>query len=147
MNNPRFEVLSFDRGQQSSRGSETSLYIPTYLKISASEMVIDQRTHNTDSISQSEYIYYSSKWLYTYRNPIDRRCFHRVHFPIKTELLRVFSVFSVFEIMSFFPLKVLSSDAKLFGRQRLQFHILHAENFCSKLPKCLVNVTLFGLYF
>lgn len=29
--------------------------------------------------------------------------------------------------------KVLSSDAKLYGRQRLQFHILHAENFCSKL--------------
>ena len=27
MNNPRVEVLSFDRGQQSSRGSETSLYI------------------------------------------------------------------------------------------------------------------------
>ena len=26
MNNLGFEVLSFDRGQQSSRGSETSLY-------------------------------------------------------------------------------------------------------------------------
>ena len=34
-------------------------------------MVIDRRTDNTDSISQSENIYYSSKWLYTYRNPID----------------------------------------------------------------------------
>ena len=53
-------------------------------------------------------------------------------------------VFSFLERMSFSPLKILSSDAKLFGRRRLQFHILHAENFCSKLPKCLVNVTLFN---
>ena len=56
------------------------------------------------------------------------------------------NVFSFFEIISFFPLKILSSDAKLFGRRRVQFHILHAENFCSKRPKYLVNVTLFGLY-
>ena len=148
-------------------------------------MVIDRRTHrNTDSISHSENIYYSSKrtfylslaWrtkyieissylicgkefkLYFYivfrhwTSLCRAQAFHML-FVIFSRILLCLKwpvnviVFSVFEIMSFFPLKVLSTDAKLFGRRRLQFHILHAENLCCKLPKCLVNVTLFGLYF
>ena len=39
------------------------------------------------------------------------------------------------EIMSFFPLKIFSSHAKLFVQRRLQFHFSHAENVSSKLPK------------
>ena len=46
------------------------------------------------------------------------------------------------EIMSFFPLKFFSSDAKLFVKRRLQFHFSHAENVSSKLPKS----TLFAFY-
>ena len=43
--------------------------------------------------------------------------------------------------MSFFLLKLFSSDAKLFDKWRLQFHFSHAENVSSKLPKW----TLFAL--
>lgn len=46
------------------------------------------------------------------------------------------------EIMSFFPLKIFSSHAKLFVQRRLQFHLSHAENVSSKLPKW----TLFAFY-
>lgn len=48
------------------------------------------------------------------------------------------------EIMSFFPLKIFSSDAKLFVKRRLQFHFSHAENVSPKrkLPKW----TLFAFY-
>ena len=67
--------------------------------------------------------------------------------PRMFKMARECHLFFIFEIISFFLLKILSSDAKLFDRRRVQFHILHAENFCSKLPKYLVNVTLFGLYF
>ena len=50
--------------------------------------------------------------------------------------------FIFLEIMSFFPLKFFSSDAKLFVKRRLQFHFSHAENVSSKLPKW----SLFALY-
>ena len=33
------------------------------------------------ALNLSEYIYCSSKWLYAYRNPINRRCFHAIHLP------------------------------------------------------------------
>ena len=43
--------------------------------------------------------------------------------------------FIFLEIMSFFPLKFFSSDAKLFVKRRLQFHFSHTENVSSKLLK------------
>ena len=96
---------------------------------SLSEMVINRRTHNADSISQSKNIYFSSKWLYTYRNPIDRRYFQAVHFPGLRSGEREISLM---DLRSELWPHTLSGI--VFGRGEVDVPVLYAYEFAVSCP-------------